>query len=282
MKYKIQPFIKWVGGKRQLLEDIKERMPSSFNSYFEPFVGGGALFLDLQNSITTISDYSKELIDAYITIRDFPFELMKELDNHEKEHAKSPSEYFYSIRELDRKDNWKDTSILSKTARFIYLNKACFNGMYRVNKKGYYNVPFGKKNIVSTYNEDNITSLSEYLKKGAVKILNCDFEETVANAKKGDFIFFDPPYDLINKDTFDSYTKDGFGVEGQKRLSEVAHELDIKGCYVMITNHNTPLINELYSDFNIDVVSVKRMINSDASKRNGIETIIYNYDLGDK
>ena len=279
MKYNIQPFVTWVGGKRQLLKRIKERIPKNFDSYYEPFVGGGALFIELQNSKTVINDSSIELTETYITIRDNPIELMSLLDEHENNHQKSPSEYFHSIRALDRQDNWEHKTALEKTARFIYLNKSCFNGMYRVNKKGYYNVPFGKKDKINTYSRDNILILSAYLKSGQVKIINGDFENAVKTAKKGDFIFFDPPYDIIKKDTFDRYTKDGFGVEGQRRLSDVAHKLDKRGCYVMITNHNTPLINELYFDFNIDVVSVKRMINSDASNRKGIEVIMYNYDL---
>jgi len=279
MKYNIRPFVKWVGGKRQLLKRIKERSPKNFDSYYEPFVGGGALFIELQNSKTVINDSSIELTEAYITIRDNPIELMSLLDEHENNHQKSPSEYFYSIRALDRQDNWEHKTALEKTARFIYLNKSCFNGLYRVNKKGYYNTAFGKKDKINTYSRDNILIFSEYLKSGQVKIINGDFENAVKTAKKGDFIFFDPPYDIIKKDTFDRYTKDGFGVEGQRRLSDVAHKLDKRGCYVMITNHNTPLINELYFDFNIDVVSVKRTINSDASNKKGIEVIMYNYDL---
>lgn len=280
-KYDVKPFVKWVGGKRQLIDKIKERMPKEYNSYFEPFVGGGALFIELQNNSTVINDVSSELTSTYKIIRDNPKKLMKLLDSHEAKHEDNPKEYYYSVREQDRQEDFKGLSNLVKSARMIYLNKSCFNGLYRVNKKGYFNVPWNHKQKIKTYDRDNILTLSEFLRND-VKILNKDFELAVKGAKKGDFIFFDPPYDLLKGDTFDSYTKDGFGVEGQVRLAKLAHELDKKGCYVMITNHNTDLINTLYSDFNIDVVSAKRMINSDASNRKGEETIIYNYVIGEK
>jgi DNA adenine methylase len=159
----------------------------------------------------------------------------------------------------------------------IYLNKTCFNGLYRVNSSGFFNVPFNGKLVVNTYSKENLMNLHELLSQEKIVILNGDFELAVKGAKAGDFIFFDPPYDLLKEDSFDSYNKDAFGVEGQKRLARIAHELNDKGCYVMITNHNTKLINELYSDFTIDIINVKRMINSDASNRVGVETIIYNY-----
>lgn len=277
--YNIKPFLKWVGGKRQLLDKIKSRMPSEYNDYYEPFVGGGALFINLQRSNTVINDFSKELIGAYKTIKSNPKKLMKLLDIHEQNHSLNPKEYYYLIRKLDREEDWENVSQLSKTARMIYLNKSCFNGLYRVNKKGFFNVPTNGREKVKTYDEDNILELSRFLKEQNILLVNGDFEKSVKNAKKGDFIFFDPPYDVLKSDTFESYTKEGFGVEGQKRLSKLAHKLSGLGCYVMITNHNTPLVNELYKDFNIDVVPAKRMINSDASKRTGHETIIYNYDI---
>ena len=277
--YNIKPFLKWVGGKRQLLNEIKSRMPSDFNDYYEPFVGGGALFIDLQKGNTVINDFSNELIGAYKTIKTNPLQLMKLLDKHELNHSLNPKEYYYSIRELDRSADWEKVNLLEKTARMIYLNKSCFNGLYRVNKKGFFNVPTSGREKVNTYDKDNILELSRFLNEQKILIMNGDFEKCVTNAKKGDFIFFDPPYDVLKSDTFESYTKEGFGIVGQKRLSKLAHELSEKGCYVMITNHNTPLVNELYKDFNIDVVSAKRMINSNASKRTGEETIIYNYKV---
>lgn len=278
MNKTLQPFVKWAGGKRQLLNEIKKRFPTKFDNYFEPFVGGGALFINLLHPKTIINDFSKELVDAYICIRDNPTELMGELKNHELKHEKNPKEYYYHIRALDRESIWQDENIINKTARFIYLNKSCFNGLYRVNKKGYFNVPFNNKLLVKTHDENNILGLSSYLKT-SVKIINEDFSEAVKDAKKGDFIFFDPPYDLLKSDTFDSYNANPFGVDGQIRLANLVKELSKKGCYIMLTNHNTLLINNLYKDFNIDVLDVKRIINSDATNRIGQEVIIYNYNL---
>lgn len=281
MKTDIKPFIKWVGGKRQLIQHIEKRLPKKINKYIEPFVGGGALFMHLQNKETIINDYSEDLVNAYIQIKTEPQKLMEKLDEYEKSHIQSGDEFYYKVREMDRKENWNEIDLTTKAARLIYLNKACFNGLYRVSKNGYFNVPSNKKNKIITYDKDNILRLSEFLNRKTVEILCGDFSEACKNAKKGDFIFFDPPYDMLNKQTFESYTKDGFGVEGQMRLAELFKKLDKKGCYVMLTNHNTDLINKLYKDYHIDVISVKRMINADASKRTGEETIIYNYDLED-
>jgi DNA adenine methylase len=279
MKGEIRPFIKWAGGKRQLIPEIVKRLPKDFNKYYEPFVGGGALFMYLQHPFTIINDYSEELINAYIQIKDNPIELMKKLDEYEKQHIEKGAEFFYTIRGMDREKDWDKIDNITKAARLIYLNKTCYNGLYRVNKKGYFNVPFNQKMKVTTYDKKNILNLSKFLNQAGVKILKGDFEEACKDAKKGDFIFFDPPYDVLENGSFEKYTADGFGVEEQKRLAMLFKKLHKKGCYLMLTNHNTPLINDLYKDFNIDVVGVKRMINSDVSNRKGEETIIYNYDL---
>lgn len=281
MKQQLKPFIKWVGGKRQLIEHIEKRLPKNINKYIEPFVGGGALFMHLQNEVTIINDYSSDLINAYNQIKNDPYSLMTKLDEYEKLHLQSGDEFYYQIRGMDRLANWSEIDNLTKAARMIYLNKACFNGLYRVNKSGKFNVPSNKKQKIITYEKENILELNKFLNRKNVKILFGDFYEACKTAKKGDFIFFDPPYDMLNKQTFESYTQDGFGIEGQKRLAKLFKELDKKGCYLMLTNHNTELINELYKDYHIDVISVKRMINSDSSKRTGEETIIYNYDLED-
>lgn len=275
----IKPFLKWVGGKRQLINEIEDKLSMiNFNDYYEPFVGGGALFMHLQNKNTIINDYSKELVDAYLTIKNQPEKLMKKLDEHIKNHRKNPEEYYYYMRNMDRESNWNRKTKLTKTARLMYLNKTCFNGLYRVNSNGYFNVPFNGKTDVNLYDRDNVLNLSKFLGNGNVQIYNGDFEKACKNAKAGDLIFFDPPYDLLKADTFEAYTKDGFGVEGQKRLSNLAHQLKAKGCYVMLTNHNTELINNLYRDeFKIHPVNVKRLINSNASNRTGVETIIYSW-----
>ncbi len=276
-KRNITPVLKWAGGKRQLIGEIEKRLPKQYNNYFEPFLGGGAVFMHLQNGTSIINDVSEELINVYKQIKNNPVALMEQLDKLSEAHKLAPETHYYAIRNIDREENFKALDSVFKGARTIYLNKACFNGLYRVNKKGQFNVPFNKKDVINTYDRDNILLLSEFLNTSGVEIYNNDFEQVCKLAKKGDFIFLDPPYDLLKTDTFDSYTKDGFGVEGQKRLAKIYSELDKKGCFLMLTNHNTPLINELYKDYNISVVSAKRMINSNASKRTGEETIICNY-----
>lgn len=271
------PFVKWAGGKRQLLNEIQMRLPIEYGDYYEPFVGGGALLFELAPKKAVINDLTTELIDTYITIRDNHDALIEKLLLHQHAHKNAPEEYYYKMRALDRDDNWKNQSKLTKTSRFMYLNKSCFNGLYRVNSKGFFNVPFNKKSEINIFNEDNLKEIHQYL-KNSVDIYNKDFYEVAILAKKGDFVFFDPPYDLLKKDTFDSYTKDAFGEEGQRRLAELFHKLSDRGCYLMLTNHNTTLINELYANYNIEVVQVKRMINSDSKNRKGEEVIITNYE----
>lgn len=278
-KLNINPVLKWAGGKRQLISEIERRLPKKINKYYEPFLGGGALVMHLQPKTCILNDISSELINVYIQLKENPDTLMLELDKLEQEHKNNPEEHYYNIRQLDRNDHFSELSDLYKAARTIYLNKSCFNGLYRVNKKGYFNVPFNKKVSINTYDRDNILNLSSYLNNQKVNLVCGDFEKVCKSAQSGDFIFFDPPYDLLKTDTFDSYTKEGFGITGQKRLAKLFVELSKKGCNIMLTNHNTPLINELYKDFNIDILNVKRMINSNASNRVGEETIIYNYNL---
>ncbi len=276
-EYNILPVLKWAGGKRQLILEIEKRMPKKYNNYIEPFLGGGALFMYLQNDKAIINDINYELINVYNQIKNNPIELMTSLDKHTIQNEKLGKEYYLRIREMDRADTYNNIEHITKASRIMYLNKTCFNGLYRVNKKGQFNVPFNNKLKVNLYEKNNLLALSEYLNSHGIEIYNKDFEEVCKLAKKGDFVFLDPPYDLLKTDTFDSYTKDGFGVEGQKRLAKEFKRLDELGCYVMLTNHNTPLINELYKDYKIDIVNVKRNINSNADKRTGEETIIYNY-----
>lgn len=274
----MNPFVKWAGGKRQLLPQITRFLPMTFNRFYEPFVGGGALFMHLRKDNSVIGDMSKELYLAYKEIQNSPDMLMRKLDDHELNHALNPSDHYYQVRNLDREPGLDSLTNVDVVARFIYLNKACFNGLYRVNSKGFFNVPFGKKDVVKTYVKDNLIELSDYFKK-SVDIRLGDFKETCKDISRGDFVFFDPPYDLLNESTFEKYNANSFGKEGQIRLANFAKDLDKKGVYFMVTNHNTQLINELYKDFNIQVVAVKRMINSDASNRTGEEVIITNYEV---
>lgn len=272
-----QPFVKWVGGKRQLIPTIKKYIPKNYKRYYEPFVGGGALFFELTPQNAILNDINKALITAYTAVKDAPIELinyLKQLD------AKIPSEkdlikaYFYQIRERFNKKLITESYDTEAAALFIYLNKHCFNGLYRVNSKGLFNVPCNGSRV-SSFNANNIVSVSFAL--ASSHILNVDFEDACTNASDGDFIFFDSPYAPLNPTSFESYTQDGFSIENHKRLAYLLKKLTKHGCYCMLTNHDTELIRELYKEFKIDRVSVKRFINSDASNRQGTEVIIRNF-----
>lgn len=272
----MKPFVKWAGGKRQLIKKIEEILPNKYNSYYEPFVGGGALLFHLKPQKAFINDLSEELINLYTVVRDNFIELCLEIDKIMKKHILSPKENYYKIRDMDKNKTINTKSNIYKAARFMYLNKTCFNGLYRVNASGNFNVPFNGKSNVKVYEMDNLEQISNYLSK-SVEIMNTDFEEVCKKTKKGDLVFLDPPYDLLKKDTFSEYNSLGFKEEEQKRLAKVFYEMDKKGVKIILTNHNTPLINKLYSKYKIEIVQVKRMINSNSSKRMGEEVIITNY-----
>ena len=273
-----KPFVKWAGGKRQIIDKLKKCLPEDFNTYYEPFIGGGALLFELSPKKAVINDSNEELMNVYrVLCNEEKFKKMCHTLNHyETSHSE---EFYYEIRNKDRnKKSFNRLADYTRAARTIYLNKACFNGLYRVNSKNEFNVPFGKKKKVNTYEGSNLITVSNYLTMNDIKILCCDFEEAVKDAKKGDFIYFDPPYDS-DTSTFNSYTETGFDKDEQRRLAKVFKELDKRGCYVMLSNHNTRLINELYKDYNIHHIEAKRNINSNGKKRGKVEeVIITNYE----
>ena len=272
----IAPFVKWAGGKRQLLTQIKERMPEKYNNYFEPFVGGGAVTFALLPENALINDINKALINAYRQICNAPEVFLKAIKKLDNEMWEDGKEYYYFLREHYNDKLMKTEFDVELAALFVFINKHCFNGLYRVNGKGLFNVPYNNSRRVSV-DENLIMEISEYLQ--SVKIMDGDFEVACKEAKGGDFVFIDSPYAPLNPTSFESYTKEGFDIESHKRLAKLFDELTARGCYCMLTNHNTDLINELYGNkgYRIDIVSVKRMINSDASKRVGEEVIICNY-----
>ena len=272
----VAPFVKWAGGKRQLIPQIRERMPEKYNDYYEPFVGGGAVIFDLLPANALINDINKALINTYTTICNEPDAFLKEVNRLDNDMWEDGKKYYYTIREHYNDKLMRSEYDVELAALFVFINKHCFNGLYRVNGKGLFNVPYNNSRRVSV-DEDVIIATSEYLR--GVTIIDGDFEQACKNAKKGDFVFIDSPYAPLNPTSFESYTKEGFDIESHKRLAKLYDELTARGCYCMLTNHNTELINELYGnkDYKIDVVSVKRMINSDASKRVGEEVIICNY-----
>lgn len=268
------PFVKWAGGKTQILAKLKSYMPEEYGTYYEPFVGGGAFFFDIAPKKAVINDQNRDLICAYRCFQDDKEykQLLVDLKNHERNHSE---EYFYSIREQDRDEKYHELPIHERAARMVYLNKSCFNGLFRVNSKGYFNVPSGRKEKVNTYDEKNFEAIKKYFNKSEISIKNTDFEIAVADAKAGDFVYFDPPYDVYpNKLGFVDYGKEGFDKDEQKRLRDCFAKLSERGVKVMLSNHNTPYINELYAGFNIHVIEAKRMINSKADGRGAVEEVI--------
>lgn len=270
----VQPFLKWAGGKRQLLPEIRKYIPQSFSHYYEPFIGAGAVLFDIQPSQATINDVNSELMNIYEVIRDDVDELLKDL----RKHVNEP-DYFYEIRALDRTEDYASLTSVERASRLIYLNKTCYNGLFRVNSKGQFNVPFGKYNAPNIINEGVLREVSDYLKRSEIQMLNIDFAEAVQGAKEGDFIYFDPPYDPVSEtSSFTSYSNDGFSRSDQERLRNLFVELHERGCYVLLSNSDTPFIRELYENIHADirVVSVQatRAINSQASKRGKIGEVL--------
>lgn len=270
---KAKPFVKWAGGKRQILDKLRKYMPKEYNTFYEPFVGGGALLFDISPENAVINDSNEELMNVFnVLCNEKKYSKMcKYLNKFERKHSE---EFYYEIRNIDR--NMRKFNKLNeskKAARTIYLNKACFNGLYRVNSKGEFNVPFGKKNKVNTYDGENLLNVHTYLTMNNITILCTDFEDAVSTAKEGDFVYFDPPYDS-DTSTFNSYTEGGFNKDEQRRLAKVFKELDKRGVKVMLSNHNTILVKDLYKDYNIHVIEAKRSINSNGKKRGNVEEVI--------
>jgi DNA adenine methylase len=198
--------------------------------------------------------------------------MIDQLIEYEEKHSE---EFYYELRAIDRRQDFNNLDDYFIAARMIYLNKACFNGLYRVNSNGYFNVPSGKKKNVRAYDKENFDSIYDYFNSSDITITSDDYEKVVESAKPGDFVYFDPPYDVLDeKKTFTSYSKSAFGKEEQERLSKVYKKLSDKGVYVMLSNHNTQFINELYKEFNINVIKAKRMINSKGSGRGDVEEVI--------
>lgn len=275
----LTPVIKWVGGKRQLLSVIHNLLPDQIETYYEPFFGGGALFCSLQPEKAVINDFNHQLIAMYCSIQQTPAAVEENLLKFENtynslESDVAKTEYYYHLRSQYNckiKEHQQDSET---AALVIFLNKAGFNGLYRVNQLGVYNVPSAHKKTIHSFTHDNLFSFSHSLYN---KIILCgDFEEAVKTAVSGDFVFFDSPY----FNTFDNYQSGGFSKDDHLRLASVFHKLTRKGVNCMLTNSNTDFIRELYGMYNLQVVPVKRMINCNVAKRTGEEVIVTNYNVG--
>ena len=272
LKLETYPIVKWVGGKRQLMFELLKNMPQNYNRYFEPFIGGGALFFELHPDDAYISDMNEELINLYQVVRDNVDELVADLQKHD-----ISKEYFMEIRNIDRTEEYKNWSNIQKASRFIYLNRTCFNGMYRVNSKGEFNVPFGHYKNPRIVDENNLINCSNLLQRTEIK--HADFSEILTKVQKGDFVYFDPPYvPLSETSSFTSYTKDGFDIDMQFKLRDVCDELDTMGVKFLLSNSDTKLVNELYENYNIKKVFASRQINANADGRGKItEVLVRNY-----
>ena len=270
----MKPIIKWVGGKHGNLEHIRKLLPANYNRYYEPFLGGGAVLLDLNPKEAYVNDINPKLIDMYTMIRDQVEQVIEYLtyldDMHEK--AADPKEFYYDVRMIFNRVTMKSPE---QAARFIYLNKHCFNGLYRVNSKGEFNVPFNGKLTGGSFDAAHLREAAKQLKD--VVFSNTDFENFLITAGKDDFCFIDSPYAPLTATSFTDYTKEGFAYEDHVRLATTFDELSDRGAYCMLTNHDTPLIRELYKDYSIKVVDVRRSINRNGDNRKGKEVIITNY-----
>lgn len=275
-KLKIGPFVKWAGGKKQLLERLEERMPETYGRYYEPFIGGGALLLDVQPKNAVINDVNEQLLNVYRQLKtdaEAVISILRELDSVECD-----KEHYLKMRDEYNKKIAAHILDAECAALTIWINKHCFNGLYRVNSKGLFNVPYNNKVGGVSMSEENLRGIGLYLKSGDIEIREGDFEAACADVQAGDFVYFDSPYVPVSETAnFTDYTKDGFGYEDHCRLAELFKRLDAAGVKVMLSNHNVDLVYELYDGFKIEGVDVKRAINRDASKRVGKEVIITNY-----
>ena len=274
-----KPFVKWAGGKRQLIPILNQNLPESFGTYYEPFLGGGALLFHIlterNGQKCSISDLNSDLVLSYVTIRDKIDDLILSLKNHEKNYQKDSSRYYYSIRDTTPKSD------VEKTSRLIFLNRTCFNGLYRVNSKGKFNVPLGKYTNPNIVNEENLRSVSHILKTSKISV-NCrDFGAVLRDAKKNDLVYFDPPYQPVsNTANFTSYTNKDFTFDDLERLSELCTNLDSKGCKVLLSNSDSKEVSKMFSNktWKISRIRANRAINSNSKNRTGhFELLIKNY-----
>lgn len=268
---KARPFIKWAGGKSQLMPAISKQFPAGdeIGKYFEPFLGGAAVFFHLEHPRSFLSDSNNDLVELYRVVQQNVEELIDALRAHRNER-----DHFYRVRSQDP----SDLSPVARAARLIFLNKTCFNGLYRVNSKGQFNVPFGRYKNPAICDAEGLRTASLALQKA--EISNADFESVLGRAQPRDFIYFDPPYHPINKtSSFTSYTSGRFGEEEQRRLAGTYRQLAARGCFVMLSNSDTPLIRDLYENFHMREIQANRAINSKPDGRGKItELLIVNYD----
>jgi DNA adenine methylase len=271
----VTPFLKWVGGKRQLMPTIVEHLPKNTKTYIEPFVGGGAVLFYLQPKKAIVNDFNSELVNVYCTIKDNLEELIVDLRKHRNE-----SDYFYRIRSLDREEGFDELTNVERASRIIYLNKTCFNGLYRVNNSGEFNSPFGRYKNPNIVNEPTLRAVSQYLNTNDIYFENVDYQEILQAANKNSFVYLDPPYYPVSESSnFTGYVQGGWNATDQIRLREACDELTRRGIKFLQSNSSAEFIKKEYERYNIHIVKANRSINSDGGKRGEIEeVIIKNYE----
>lgn len=272
----VSPVVKWVGGKRQLISEISKYYPKFSGTYFEPFLGGAAVLFHFQPKFAIVNDNNAELVNLYNIIKNNPEDLILDLKKHIND-----KEYYYEIRAIDRdKDKYNLLTPIERASRILFLNKTCYNGLFRVNSAGEFNTPFGKYKNPNIVNEIIINAVSRYFNNAEISILNTDFENSVKSAKNGDFVYFDPPYDPISDSSnFTGYTKIGFDRAEQQRLKELCDDLSNRDVKFLLSNSATDFIWELYKDYNRNKITATRAINSKAEGRGVVEEVLVrNYD----
>ncbi|CAG0988649.1 Modification methylase DpnIIA [Flavobacteriales bacterium] len=273
----VAPFLKWVGGKRQLMPSIVEHLPENIKDYkyIEPFIGGGAVLFNLQPKNAIINDFNEELINVYQVIKNNLDELITDLKKHKNE-----AEYFYWIRSLDRNVEFKKLSAVQRASRVIYLNKTCFNGLYRVNNAGEFNSPFGRYKNPNIVNEPTLKAVNKFLNSNNVDIKSGDYSEILKQADKKCFVYLDPPYHPISESSnFTGYVQGGWNIYDQIDLKTACDELHKKGVKFLLSNSSADFIKDLYKDYKITIVKANRAINSNGADRGEVdEVLIRNYE----
>lgn len=272
----MSPVLKWAGGKTQLLEELMSKVPQTYNTYFEPFIGAGAFFLSLKPKSAVINDTNEQLINLYQQLKHSPSEIISIVSSLDE--VACDKNYYYKIRERYNQKITSKELDPECAALMIWINKHCFNGLYRVNSQGFFNVPYNNKVTGKSLDKDNVEAISRFLQEQNVTILCSDFENACKEVSPGDFVYLDSPYVPESSSAdFTDYTKTGFSYEDHDRLADLFVRLDKLGAYVMLSNNDVPLVRELYREYNIEPLEVKRLINRNAAKRSGKEVIVTNY-----
>lgn len=276
----LAPILKWVGGKRQLLDQIMPLIPKNCSTYVEPFLGGGAVFFELQPKKAIINDFNEELVNVYLSVRDSCEDLISLLEIHEAKHSEA---YYYQIRSLDRDSGYSRLPPVEKAARILYLNKTCYNGLYRVNAAGQFNTPFGRYKNPSIYDAAAIRAMSKYLQRKSISIRQGDYRLALKGLRKGAFVYLDPPYlPISSSSSFTGYTEGGFSYDQQVELKKECDKLRKKGIAFLQSNSDCKEIRELYRGYEIRTVRAKRSINSNADKRGEINEVLIYYEPGER